>query len=47
MLGIMASRLKLNKLPEREELWKTMPSCFLATYGSKIVAIVDANLKPQ
>jgi len=31
----------LIKWPEREELCKTMPSCFQATYGTKAVAVID------
>jgi len=31
----------LFKWPERAELQKTMPNCFRATYGTKVVAIVD------
>ena len=30
----------LTKWPE-EQLWKTMPNCFRACYGTKVVAIVD------
>ncbi|XP_065907590.1 uncharacterized protein [Dysidea avara] len=42
MLDIMSCRLEwLIKWPEREELWKTMPSCFRATYGTKVVAVID------
>ena len=42
MLDIMSCRLEwLIKWPEREELWKTTPSCFQATYGTKVVAIID------
>lgn len=41
-LDVMATRLEwLIKWPDREELWKTMPSCFRATYGTKVIAIVD------
>lgn len=41
-LDIMAIRLEwLIKWPDREELWKTMPSCFRAYYGVKVVTIVD------
>ena len=42
MLDLMYCRLQwLIKWPEREELWKTMPSCFRATYGTKAVAVID------
>ena len=42
MLDIMAVRLDfLIFWPDREELQKTMPLCFLPTYGSKVVAIID------
>ena len=41
-LDLMATCLEwLIKWPDREELWKTMPSCFCATYGTKVIAIVD------
>ena len=41
-LDVMATRLEwLFKWPDREELWKTMPNCFQACYGVKVVAIVD------
>jgi len=41
-LDVMMIRLAwLIKWPEREELWKTMPNCFRAHYGTKVVAIVD------
>jgi len=41
-LDVMYTRLEwLIKWPERAELQKTMPNCFRATYGSKVVAIVD------
>jgi len=29
------------KWPEREEPWKTMPSCFRETYGTKFVVVID------
>ena len=42
MLDIMATRLHfLIFWPDRKELQKTMPLCFRATYGSKVVAIID------
>jgi len=41
-LDVMTVRLDwLIKWPEREQLWKTMPNCFRACYGTKVVAIVD------
>jgi len=41
-LDVMMTHLEwLIKWPEREELWKTMPNCFRACYGTKVVAIVD------
>ena len=41
-LDVMMIRLGwLIKWPAREELWKTMPNCFRACYGTKVVAIVD------
>ena len=41
-LDVMYTRLEwLIKWPERAELQKTMPNCFRATYGTKVVAIVD------
>ena len=41
-LDVMMVRLEwLIKWPEREQLWKTMPECFRACYGTKVVAIVD------
>ena len=41
-LDVMATRLEwLIKWPDREELWKTMPSCFRTTYGTKVIAIVN------
>ena len=40
-LNVMMVRLQwLIKWPE-EQLWKTMPNCFRACYGTKVVAIVD------
>ena len=42
-LEVMVARLEwLIKWPERNELWKTMPNCFGACYGTKVVAI-DKN----
>ena len=42
-LEVMVARLEwLIKWPERNELWKTMPNCFRACYGTKVVAI-DKN----
>ena len=42
MLDMMKIRLKfLVQWPEREQLWKTMPMCFRAVYGTKVVAIID------
>lgn len=42
MLDMMAVRLDfLIFWPDREELRKTMPLCFRATYGTKVVAIMD------
>ena len=41
-LDIMTTRLEwLIKWPAREELWKTTPNCFRASFGTKVVAIVD------
>ena len=42
-LDIMLTRLVewLIKWCGREELWKTTPNCFRASYGTKVVAIVD------
>lgn len=41
-LDIMLTRLEwLIKWPGREELWKTTPNCFRASFGTKVVAIVD------
>ena len=41
-LDIMLTRLEwLIKWPAREELWKTTPNCSRASYGTKVVAIVD------
>ena len=41
-LDIMLTRLEwLIKWPTREKLWKTTPNCFRASYGTKVVAIVD------
>ena len=42
MLDMMNIRLKfLVHWPEREQLWKTMPMCFRAVYGTKVVTIID------
>ena len=42
MLDMMAVRLDfLIFWPDCEELQKTMPLCFHATYGSKVVGIID------
>ena len=42
MLDMMNIRLKfLIHWPEREQLWKTMPMCFRAVCGIKVVAIID------
>ena len=42
MLDMMNIRLKfLIQWPEREQLRKTMPMCFCAVYGTKVVAIID------
>ena len=41
-LEVMMVHLQwLIKWPEKEQLWKTMPNCFRACYGTKVVAIVD------
>ena len=42
MLDMMDIRLKfLVQWPEREQLRKTMPMCFCAVNGTKVVAIID------
>lgn len=42
MLDMMVIRLKfLVQWPEREQLCKTMPMCFRAVYGTKVVAVID------
>ena len=42
MLDMMAVRLDFLIFgPDREELQKTMPLCFCATYGLKVVCIID------
>ena len=38
---MMVRLLWLIKWPEKEQLWKTMPNCLCARYGTKVVAIVD------
>ena len=31
----------LIRWPEREDLWRTMPQCFLAVFGNKTAVIID------
>ena len=41
-LGVMDTRLfPLISWPEREQLWGTVPQCFMYSFGKKVTVVVD------
>ena len=41
-LVVMDTRLfPLLSWPEREQLWRTMPQCFMYSFGKKVTVVID------
>ena len=41
MVALDVRLTPLNKWPEREDLWRTMPQCFKYAFGNKTTVIID------